>query len=167
MDINEASKFFKNLITETEDRSEEKIYKKFVNILSQLENRDLSEEQLDGIQNKLDDVSIDVKREERKKYFKGKLSEFCSYIRKELSLLSSEHYMTIGMSIGMCLGMSVGMIFGVVFGANTDQSKSLVYGMSFGMPIGMSIGLAIGAAMDLKAKKEGRVLDTKLDYLKK
>ena len=31
MDINEAVKFFKNLITETEDASEVKIYKKFVN----------------------------------------------------------------------------------------------------------------------------------------
>ncbi|WP_299898897.1 hypothetical protein [uncultured Aquimarina sp.] len=161
MDINEAVRFFKNLITETEDTSEVKIYKKFVNVLLQLASRDLSDEQLNGIYNALEDIVVEVKREERKQYFKKKLSEFIKYVKEQLSLISSEHYMTICMSIGMSLGMSLGMVFGLVFGS--DKSNGLIFGMSFGMPLGMSIGLAIGAAMDQKAKKEGKVLSVKCD----
>ena len=84
-------------------------------VLLQLASRDLSDEQLDGIHDKLETIVIEVKREERKKYFKKKLSEFIKYVKEQLSLISNEHYMTICMSIGMSLGMSLGMIFGVVF----------------------------------------------------
>ncbi|WP_299245613.1 hypothetical protein [uncultured Aquimarina sp.] len=157
MTINEASKFFKNLVTETDVTSEERVYKKFITILSQLENRDLSEDQLRGVEDKLDVFDVDIPRENRKKYYGKKLAEFSNYIKKELSLISEEYYMTLGMSIGMSLGMSLGMTFGVIFG----ESNGLIYGMTFGMAIGMSIGLAIGASMDAKAKKEGKVLSLK------
>ncbi|MHA7058186.1 hypothetical protein ACWGOQ_0013270 [Aquimarina sp. M1] len=163
MNIIEASKFFRNLITETDDTSEIKIYNKILRILSQLESRDLSEEQLETIEEKLSAFGVDVSRESRKKYFKKTLKEFSDFIKKELSLISDKYYMTLGMSIGMCLGMSLGMTFGVVFGFESNVSKGLIYGMTFGMQIGLAIGLAIGAAMDNKAKKEGKVLSLKYD----
>ncbi|MDH7444426.1 hypothetical protein [Aquimarina sp. 2201CG14-23] len=157
MKINEASKFFKNLVTETDEKSEIRVYKKFIAILSQLDNRDLSDEQLQAIEDRLDVLAVDVDRDNRKKYFKQKLTEFSSYLKKELSLISEEYFIAMGMSVGMCLGMSLGMTFGIIYGG----SNGLVYGMTFGMMIGMSIGLAIGASMDTKAKKEGKVLVTK------
>ncbi|WP_378177003.1 hypothetical protein [Aquimarina sp. SS2-1] len=157
MDIHEASKFFKNLITETEDRSEIKMYKKFIIILSQLNNKNLSELQIHVIEDKLDTISTEIPRESRKKYYRKKLNEFLSFLKKEFSLISESYYMTICMSLGMCFGMSIGMTFGVAFGG----SQGLVYGMTFGLMIGMSIGLAIGAAMDINAKKEGKVLSVK------
>ncbi|WP_299437739.1 hypothetical protein [uncultured Aquimarina sp.] len=162
MNINEASKFFKNLVTETDVKSEVKVYKKFIAILSQLEDKNLSEEQLLAIEDKLDVFDFDVNRENRKKYYSKKLAEFSNYLKKEFSLISEGYYMTIGMSIGMSLGMSLGMTFGVVFGSmsgnDSGTSNGLIYGMMLGMTIGMSIGLAIGVSMDAKAKKEGKVL---------
>jgi len=162
MNIEEAIKFFKNLITETDVKSEIKVYEKFVAILSQLEDKDLSEEQLLGVEHKLEEFDVDIPRENRKKYYRKKLAEFSNYLKRELSLLSKEYYTTIGMSIGMSLGMSLGMTFGVVFGSASGGDSGilngLIYGMTFGMMIGMSIGLALGASMDAKAKKEGRVL---------
>ncbi|WP_299213951.1 hypothetical protein [uncultured Aquimarina sp.] len=157
MTINEASKFFKNLVTETDEKSEVRVYKKFITMLSQLANRDLSDEQLRAIEDKLDAFDIDIPRENRKKYYGKRLTEFTNYIKKELSLVSEGYYMAIYMSVGMSIGMSLGMTFGVVFGG----SNGLIYGMTFGMTTGISIGLAIGAAMDAKAKKEGKVLSTK------
>ncbi|WP_298313393.1 hypothetical protein [uncultured Aquimarina sp.] len=154
MTINEASKFFKNLVTETDKKSELRVYKKFITILSQLENRDLSDQKLLAVEDKLEAFDVDVERENRKKYYSKRLTEFTNYIKKELSLISEGYYLAICMSIGMSVGMSLGMTFGVVFGG----SNGLIYGMSLGMTTGMSIGLAIGAAMDAKAKKEGKVL---------
>ena len=164
MNINEASKFFKNLVTETEVKSEVKVYEKFIAILSQLENKDLSEEQIRSIEDKLDTIDFEVNREDRKKYYNKKLAEFSNYLKKEFSLISDAYYMTMGMSIGMSLGMSLGMTFGVVFGSisgsDSGTSNGLIYGMIFGMTIGMAIGLGIGVSMDAKAKKEGKVLST-------
>jgi hypothetical protein len=45
MKLNEALKFFKNLIEKTNSKSESKIYKGFIKILSSLKNRELNEEE--------------------------------------------------------------------------------------------------------------------------
>ncbi|MFD2565366.1 hypothetical protein [Aquimarina rubra] len=161
MNINEASKFFKNLITETDVKSEIRVYEKFITILSQLEHKNLSEEEEKVIEDRLDTFDVEIPRGDRKKYYRKKLTEFLSFLKKEFSMITEAYYMTLAMSLGMCFGMSLGMTFGIVFGSGSEVSNGLIYGMTFGMMIGMSIGLAIGASMDAKAKKEGKVLSTK------
>jgi len=154
MTFDEASKFFKNLVTETDVKSEERIYKKIITVLDQLENKNLTNEQVIAIENKLDTFVVDMPRENRKKYYRKKLSEFFQYLQKEFSLISDKYYTSLGMSLGMCFGMSLGMTFGVIFA----ESQGLIYGMNFGMILGISIGLVIGTSLDTKAKKEGNVL---------
>jgi len=53
MNINEASDFFKNLTTDTNKKSEIRIYQTFIAILSDLENKNLTEKQLKSIEEKL------------------------------------------------------------------------------------------------------------------
>lgn len=158
MNIEEAIKFFKNLITETDTTSEIKVYAKFIAMLSRLQNRDLSDEQLKKIEDKIGALDFEISREHRKKYYKRELVKFSKAIKKQLSLISEGYYMTILMSLGMCLGMSLGMTFGIVFNSSSEVSNGLIYGMSVGMPLGMAIGLGIGLVMDAKAKKENKVL---------
>ena len=50
MKLDEASAFFKNLIIESDNKTEIKIYKNFISIFTDLNNRDLSEEQLKSIE---------------------------------------------------------------------------------------------------------------------
>ena len=147
MKLDEASAFFKNLIIESDNKTEIKIYKDFISIFTDLNNRDLSEEQLKSIEEKLDSLNFNENSDNRKKHFKQKLNLFVGYLKEKLSLISKGYYTAIGMS----LGMSFGVAFGAVF-------KNVSYGLIFGMLIGMLIGIA----KDSKAKKEGKVLSTNL-----
>ncbi|WP_281778171.1 hypothetical protein, partial [Croceibacter atlanticus] len=123
------------------------IYKSFISIFTDLNNRDLSEEQLKSIEEKLDSLNFNENSDNRKKHFKQKLNLFVGYLKEKLSLISKGYYTAIGMS----LGMSFGVAFGAAF-------KNVSYGLIFGMLIGMLIGIA----KDSKAKKEGKVLSTNL-----
>ncbi|WP_283642842.1 hypothetical protein [Croceibacter atlanticus] len=147
MKLDEASAFFKNLIIESDNKTEIKIYKNFISIFTDLNNRDLSEEQLKSIEEKLDSLNFNENSDNRKKHFKQKLNLFVGYLKEKLSLISKGYYSAIGMS----LGMSFGVAFGAAF-------KNVSYGLIFGMLIGMLIGIA----KDSKAKKEGKVLSTNL-----
>ena len=147
MKLDEASAFFKNLIIESDTKTEIKIYKNFISIFTDLNNRDLSEEQLKSIEEKLDSLNFNENSDNRKKHFKQKLNLFVGYLKEKLSLISKGYYTAIGMS----LGMSFGVAFGAAF-------KNVSYGLIFGMLIGMLIGIA----KDCKAKKEGKVLSTNL-----
>jgi hypothetical protein len=148
MTLNAASDFFKNLITETQEKSEIKVYHKFIAILTDLESKALTNEQLQSIEKELDTLNLNVNSENKKKYFKQKLAIFIKFLKETFSLITEGYYTAIGMSFGMS--------FGVAFGAAFSN-------VSYGLIIGMLIGLIVGASMDSKAKKEGKVLKTKLN----
>ena len=75
MKLDEASAFFKNLIIESDNKTEIKIYKSFISIFTDLNNRDLSEEQLKSIEEKLDSLNFNENSDNRKKHFKQKLNQ--------------------------------------------------------------------------------------------
>ena len=147
MKINTASDFFKNLIIETDEKSEIRVYEKFIAILSDLNNRALTQDQIQSLEEKLDSLNLNTNSNNRKKHFKQQLNLFTKYLKEKLSLISKGYYTAIGMSLGMS--------FGVAFGAAFEN-------VSYGLIIGMLFGLTIGATKDSKAKKEGKVLNTNL-----
>jgi len=148
MNINDAGNFFKKLVTETDEKSEIRVYHKFIAILSDLENRELTDEQLQSIEKELDSLNLNASSENRKKHFKEKLNLFIKYLKEKFSLISEGYYTAIGISLGLS--------FGVAFGAAFNN-------VSYGLIFGMLLGLIVGAMMDSKAIKEGRVLKTKLN----
>jgi len=147
MKIVAASTFFKKLLLETSNRSEIKIYEKFISILAELSNRNLTEEELKSIEEKLDSLNFNEHSDNRKKHFKKKLNLFIGYLKEKLSLISKGYYTAIGMSLGTS--------FGVAFGAAFEN-------VSLGLVFGMLVGIIIGTAKDAKAKKEGKVLSVSL-----
>ncbi len=150
MTINDTIKFFESLLIQTDKKSEIKIYENFIATLSDLSDRELTEEQFQSIEVELDNLKLKSNPKNKKRYFSKKLNEFKKYLQKELSLISEGYYTAICMSMGMC--------FGVAFGASFGESTGIALGVSFGM----LIGLTIGRVMDAEAKKQGRVLKTKL-----
>ena len=80
MTINARNDFFKNLITETQEKSEIRVYHKFIAILTDLENKALTDEQLLSIEKELD--TLNVNTENRKKNFKHKLTLFVKFLKK-------------------------------------------------------------------------------------
>lgn len=148
MNIEETIKLFKKLKSGTDNKYEIKIYKNFIDILSELNNRNLKEEQKQSIEKKLELLELNFNPENGKKYYRRKLAAFKKYLKDEFSLISKGYYTAIGMSLGMCFGVALGStIFGLSMGTST------------GLVIGMIIGLAVGKSMDTHAEKVGRVLN--------
>lgn len=150
MTITESLGFFKKLQKETVNKREIKIYRSFIAILSNLENRDLTDDQLLSIENEIKILNLGEYPKNKRKYFGKKLNAFKAYLKKEFSLISEGYYTGIGMSLGMCFGVAFGASFGSL-------------GISSGLAFGMLIGLLIGRYKDLEAKKQNRVFRTKMN----
>lgn len=145
MKIQETINLIIDLKIVSEDKSELKTYEKFLSILSDLENRDLTENQIKSIENQLSTLDLGTKTDNRKKYLNKKISEFEKFLKDNLSLIPDGHYTGSGMIIGMLIGVMAQFYFGI-----------------YSMLGGMIICMVIGAIMDSEAKKQGRVIKTKL-----
>lgn len=95
-------------------------------------------------------LSLQSQAENSKKHFRKALNNFEKFLKDRFSLISKDHYTRLGIG----LGTAFGILFGVV--VLTSFERSL--GISLGLAFGMLIGLSIGRSMDVKAKREGRVL---------
>lgn len=150
MKLQEASNYFESLTKRTTNKSELKIYEKFIHALSELNSRELSEDEIQSIEAELDRLNLESNPENGKKYFKKSLTKFENYLKDAFSLTTKGYYTNLYGG----LGLSFGLLFGVVFLSGWERSL----GISLGLIIGMVIGLIIGRSMDVKAIREGRVL---------
>ena len=145
MEIKETLDFFLNLKTDSVEKAEIKIYNKYIGILSDLKNRDLTKVQILSIESELKNLNLKADSENRKKHFTKKLAEFEKFLKDKLSLISEGHYMSYGMIYGILAGVSFQFYFGI-----------------YSMIAGMIIGMVIGVIMDSEAKKQNRVLNTSI-----
>jgi hypothetical protein len=145
MKLNEASDYFEDLRIGTNKKSEIRVYESFIRLISNLVNRNLTNEELQSIEIKLDELDLKSNPANSIKYFRKRLNEFKKHLKDRLSLISEGYYTAIGLSLGVAFGAAFGSIFG----------------MGNGIAIGMICGLAIGAYLDYEAKKHNRVLESK------
>jgi hypothetical protein len=147
MEINTATTFLKDFISQTDKKSEIRLYTKFISVLTDLEAKALTKDQIQSIEKELDTINFSTSAENRKKHLSKSLTQLIRFLQKNLSLITEGHYVGIGMSLGMC--------FGVAFGAAFSN-------VSYGLLFGMLIGLMAGGVIETKAKKEGKLLNTNL-----
>lgn len=150
MTLNKATNFFESLVSKTENKSEIKVYEKFLDILNELKTREFSQEEIQSIEMELENLNLKSNPENRKKYFKKALSKFENYLKDVFSLTPKGYYTNLGIG----LGSSFGILFGIVFLSSLERSLGIALGLSFGM----LIGLAVGKSLDSKAKSEGRMI---------
>jgi hypothetical protein len=67
MNIKDSSELLQNLLSQTDNYSERKIYNCFIRTLSSLEKRDLSENQSQLIQEKLSSLNLEATTKNKKK----------------------------------------------------------------------------------------------------
>ena len=145
MKINETIDYVVELRNKTDKKYDKLLYNKFIGILSDLKNRDLTINQLESIETKLDTLNLSIETGNKKKYLGSKLMEFKKFLKDKLSLISERHYTRYGMSFGMLIGVLLQFYVGI-----------------YSLLGGMVIGMVIGGIMDSEARKQGRVLKTKL-----
>lgn len=147
MTIKETREFLKNLINESSERREIKIYNKFIGILMSIEKREFSTYQIELIEKELTMLNLKQPTKNRKKYINKKLSEFVQYLESEYSIILEGHYTDLGLKMGLVFGMALGVF---IF---KDSG-----GSSTGMCFGIFIGYIIGKYMDKEAAKQNQVL---------
>jgi len=150
MTIKNAIDYFQSLVFKTRNKSEIKVYKEFIWILTRLEERDLSAPEIEAIEAELKRLQLDSTVAHNKRFYKKALAQFEKYLKNTLSLTTKGHYT----KIGIALGMTFGLLFGIVFLSGLERSM----GIALGMALGMFIGLLIGRNRDAKALSSGMMV---------
>ena len=149
MSLSEACILFENLIAETTNKSEIKVYEKFLQMLTALKSRNFSEEEIQSIETELDNLNLNSNPKNRKKFLKSALNKFEKYLKDTFSLTSKGYYTNLYGG----LGLSFGLLFGVAILSNLESSL----GISLGLIGGMVVGSIIGRNMDSQAKAAGNM----------
>ncbi len=150
MTLKNAVNFFERLVSETDKKSEIKVYQEFIQIITGLEKRNLSDAEIQLIETEFDDLDLNSTANNNIKYFKKALRHFQKYLKDTLSLTSKGYYTNIGIG----LGLTFGILFGIVFLSGFERSL----GISLGITFGMLTGLIIGRQMDAKATAAGNII---------
>ncbi len=80
MTLQEAINFFESLTKLTTSKSEIKIYEKFIQVLSELKNREFPKDEAQYIEDKLDSLNLESYPENVNKYLKYSVSNFVYYL---------------------------------------------------------------------------------------
>jgi len=150
MTLKNTFTFFENLVTETSKKSEIKVYQEFIQIITGLEKRGLSESEILAIETELNSLNLKSNPDNRKKYFKKALSKFEKYLKDTFSLTAKGYYTKLYAG----LGLSFGLLFGVAIFSNLERSL----GISLGLIGGMIVGSIIGRQKEAQAEAAGKVL---------
>lgn len=150
MTLKNALNFFESLLPETSRKSEIKVYQEFIEIITSLDKKVLSENEIKSIETKLDHLNLKSDPEHRKKYFKKSLNDFKKYLKDTFSLTPKGYYTTLYGG----LGLSFGLLFGVAILSNLEHSL----GISLGLIGGMVVGSIMGRNKDTVAKTTGKML---------
>ena len=153
MKITETLNLFLSLKNNSNEKSEIRVYDKYIGILSDLETRDLTQKQIQLIESELETLNLNTEFDHRSKYLKQKLSKFQKFLKDRLSLVSKGYYAGIGTGAGIVIGSIFSILFQSVLGA---------YSILIGINGGMILGAILGGIRDSEAKKQGRVLITKV-----
>ena len=148
MKISDAINHFQVLANKTDNRRHRKVCDKFVGILSDLKNHDLTDEQVLLIEKKVEELNLTGGTENTTRTLNKNLRIFINYLKQQLSLVTKGYYTALGLTFGVALGVAL---------APTLERQ---LGIPISMGIGMLIGVAVGKYLDNKAEKENRVLRT-------
>ena len=154
MSLNETSELFNTLLSQTQKKAEKRVYSCFIGIVSSLKKKDLTENQLLLIEEKLSSLHLKATTENKRKYYNQKLNEFKTFLKNEFSFTTEKHFTRIGLSLGISLGTAIG----ISVGSAINPTLGIGLGLSLGISIGMTLGISYGAKKDADAKKQGLVI---------
>lgn len=150
MTIKNAINLFNRLVSETTKKSEIKVYRDFIEILTNVEKRNLTESEVESIEKKLDALELTSTTTNKKRHFKKAIQQFKKYLKDTFSLITKGHYAGLGIAIGA----STGLLLGVIFLPGLERSL----GISLGISVGTLIGIIIASYLESQAKASGNLI---------
>ena len=150
MTIKNAIDLFKGLETETTKKSEIRVYKEFIEILTNVENRTFTTSEVESLEKELDALELNSIVTNKKRHFKKALQHFKKYLKDTFSLITKGYYTALGITFGA----STGLIFGIIFLSGLERSM----GISIGISIGTFIGIIISSYLESQAKASGNLI---------
>ena len=150
MTLNQAKIILTVLKSDTNSKSEIRVYKRFIALLTKLEYKNLNSFTVEVIEKKLDTLNLKPVNSNKTKHFKKLLYEFELYLRTSLSLYTKAYFM----NIGLIYGASIGLLVGILFLQYMQRST----GISMGLSLGSLLGIALGAYNQSQAKLMGHLI---------
>ncbi len=157
MTLQDFIQFFTNQLQNIGRKSQQRAINKFIAILNDLEQREMTSVEKQAIVNELFKLELGPDFDVPKKGYNGKLSKFTHFLKQRFNLVCQGFYTNMGLIFGMIMGNSAGIIFGSVI----NPEMGIAIGLSIGTGIGMAIGVAIGAFKDREAQSKGHVMQVK------
>ena len=136
--------FLKKQLSKTNEKSEIKTFKKFIEILSKLKEKDLNLEQIEGIESFIKYLELEKIPSFSNDMFKQKLVKFRKYLKNKLRFVPDNYYTTWASSFAVSFAIGIAV-----------QSK-IDMNIEIGLISTALLRIGIGIIMDLRIKRQER-----------
>lgn len=151
MHLTEIIENIQKLKRETDSKGFKKVLENILNLIVEIEEKNISEKEKINVQNKIGISLENIKTEQQAKNGFKKIRNF---LNNEFGFVSANYYQTLGTGFGLAFGTGLGVVFGPMF----DLQSGIVYGIIFGSGFGLIAGVVIGKQLDKKKELDNRVL---------
>jgi len=138
--------FLKRQRSKTSKKSEIKTFEKFIAVLDYLKEKDLNQNQLDGIADYLKYLDLEKIPSFSNNLFKEKLKKFKSFLSTKLRFVPTNYY------------LSLALIFAVPFAFTFTIQPKIDLSIRIAVISAALLLVAIAVYMDVRIKKQGRSL---------
>lgn len=136
--------FLKKQLSNTNEKSEIKTFEKFIELLQRLKEKDLSSEQIEGIESYIQYLELEKIPSFSNEMFKQKLAKFKKYLKNKLHFVPNNYYTTWAVS------------FGLSFAVGFTVQRNIDYSIKIGVISVAFLIIIIGIIMDMRMKREDR-----------
>jgi transcriptional regulator with XRE-family HTH domain len=136
--------FLKKQLSKTSKKSEIKTFKNFIKVLNNLKEKELSSEQLEGIESYIKYLELEKIPSFSNEMFKQKLAKFKKYLKKKLKFIPKYYYTSIGVNLAVPFAIAF-----CIQGKIPLTTKGIV------IAVGITL-IIVGLFMDARIKKQER-----------
>ena len=146
-DLKSTIIFLKKKLSKTNEKSEIKTFKKFIELLQKLKEKDLTSEQLEGIESYIQYLELEKIPSFSNEIFKQKLTKLKKYLKNKLHFVPNNYYTTWIAS------------FGLAFAVGFSIQKNIDYTIKITVISVAILIIGIGIIIDKRIKRQNRSLD--------
>jgi transcriptional regulator with XRE-family HTH domain len=145
-DLRSTIIYLKKQLAKTNEKSEIKTFQKFIVLLQNLKEKDLSAEQIEQIESYIQYLELEKIPSFSNEIFKQKLTKLKKYLKNKLGFVPSNYYTTWAAA------------FGISFALGFTVQDKIDNSLKIGIIAAAIVLIGIGIIIDLRIKKRDRSL---------